>query len=361
MELGVFIPIANNGWIISTTSPQYMPSFELNRRTVELAEDYGFEFALSMIKLRGFGGPSQFWDYALESFTLMAGLAAVTNRIKLYASASLLTLHPAITARMATTIDDIAPGRFGINIVTGWQKAEFAQMGLWPGDAHYARRYDFAEEYVTVMKELWSNGVSNFQGEFFQLDDCRLEPRPVGGIELVCAGASARGMEFGATHCVANFVPSVGMNTPSAHTAMNDLVRTASEKSGRRMGTYVLVMVIADETDEAAWARWNHYQDGVDLEAMAWATGQASTDSNVTDPNATSNRLTSATTAAAANMGVGTLIGSYENIAAMLDETAAVPGTSGVMLMFDEFVTGMEAFGQRIQPLMASRSHVKLV
>ena len=46
---------------------------------VEKAETFGFDFALSMIKLHGFGGPSEFWDYNLESFTLMAGLAAVTS------------------------------------------------------------------------------------------------------------------------------------------------------------------------------------------------------------------------------------------------------------------------------------------
>ena len=66
MQLGVFIPIGNNGWLISTTSPQYMPSFDLNRAIVEKAERFGFDFALSMIKLHGFGGPSQFWDHNLE-------------------------------------------------------------------------------------------------------------------------------------------------------------------------------------------------------------------------------------------------------------------------------------------------------
>ena len=93
------------------------------------------DFALSMIKLRGFGGKSEFWDHNLESFTLMAGLAAVTHRIKLYASTAVLTLPPAIVARMAVTIDSIAPGRFGVNIVSGWLAAEYAQMGLWPGAA----------------------------------------------------------------------------------------------------------------------------------------------------------------------------------------------------------------------------------
>ena len=59
MEIGVFIPIGNNGWLISTTSPQYLPSFDLNCEVVQKAERFGFDFALSMIKLHGFGGPSQ--------------------------------------------------------------------------------------------------------------------------------------------------------------------------------------------------------------------------------------------------------------------------------------------------------------
>src|SRR5215469_6365787 len=113
MDIGVFIPIGNNGWLISTTSPQYLPTFALNRAIVQKAEHYGLDFALSMIKLRGFGGKSEFWDYNLESFTLMAGLAAVTSKIKLYASVAVLTLPPPVVARMAVTIDSIAPGRFG--------------------------------------------------------------------------------------------------------------------------------------------------------------------------------------------------------------------------------------------------------
>jgi hypothetical protein len=57
MQVGVFLPIGNNGWLISTASPHFKPSFDLNRAVMERAERYGMEFALSMIKLRGFGGP----------------------------------------------------------------------------------------------------------------------------------------------------------------------------------------------------------------------------------------------------------------------------------------------------------------
>ena len=176
MQLGVFIPIGNNGWLISTTSPQYMPTFDLNRAIVEKAERFNFDFALSMIKLHGFGGPSQFWDYNLESFTLMAGLAAVTTRIQLFATCAVLTMPPPITARMAVTIDSISHGRFGVNIISGWQRREYSQMGIWPGSEHYKRRYEYCAEYVTIMRELWATGHSDHKGSFFQMDDCRCQP-----------------------------------------------------------------------------------------------------------------------------------------------------------------------------------------
>src|ERR1700736_6000223 len=121
MEVGVFIPIGNNGWLLSENAPQYRPSFDINKEVVLRAEKYGFDFALSMIKLRGFGGKTEFWDHNLESFTLMAGLAAVTSKIRLYATVATLTIPPAIVARMASTIDSIAPGRFGGNLVSRWR------------------------------------------------------------------------------------------------------------------------------------------------------------------------------------------------------------------------------------------------
>jgi pyrimidine oxygenase len=48
MEIGVFLPIGNNGWLISENAPQYMPSFDLNREIITKAEQYGFDFALTM-------------------------------------------------------------------------------------------------------------------------------------------------------------------------------------------------------------------------------------------------------------------------------------------------------------------------
>jgi pyrimidine oxygenase len=357
MKLGVFLPIGNNGWIISTTSPQFMPSFDLNRVVTEKAERFGFDFAMSMIKLHGFGGPTQYWDHNLESFTLMAGLASVTSRIELIATCAVLTLPPAICARMAMTIDSISHGRFGVNIVSGWQRREYEQMGLWPGAEHYRRRYEYCTEYVTILRELWTTGRSNFKGRFFQMDDCRCSPLPSRPIPIVCAGQSDAGTRFAAEHVDYNFCVSFGENTPTAVAASVERLVKATQETGRKCGALVLIMVIADETDAAAKAKWEHYKAGVDLEALAYRAEQAEDDPS-TDKYTVGNRrkLGIGTNTSPINQGV--LVGSYASVAKMLDELASVPGVEGAMLTFDEFVSGMENFGTRIQPLMRCRSHV---
>ncbi|CAN1555613.1 COG2141 Coenzyme F420-dependent N5,N10-methylene tetrahydromethanopterin reductase and related flavin-dependent oxidoreductases [Caulobacteraceae bacterium] len=354
MEIGVFIPIGNNGWLISETSPQYMPSFELNKTITQAADRYGFDFALSMIKLRGFGGKTQFWEHNLESFTLMAGLAAVTDRIKIFATAATLTLPPAIVARMAATIDSIAPGRFGINLVTGWAEAEYSQMGLWPGDSHYTKRYDYLAEYAQILRDLFDTGVSNFKGEYFQMTDCRVSPKAT-DTKIICAGSSTEGLAFTAQYADYSFALGKGTNTPTAFADVNERLRAARDKTGRDVSAYILFMVIADETDEKAMAKWELYRDGVDKEAVAWLVGQAAGN---TSEDTNTKQLAAET--AAVNLNMGTLVGSYASIARMLDEVATVPDTAGVLLTFDDFVQGVEDFGTMIQPLMKCRAGVKV-
>jgi pyrimidine oxygenase len=356
MKIGVFIPIGNNGWLISSAAPQYMPTFDLNKQVVLRAEHYGFDFALSMIKLRGFGGKTEFWDHNLESFTLMAGLAAVTSRIKLFATAATLTMPPAIVARMVSTIDSISNGRFGLNLITGWQKPEYAQMGLWPGDAYFSRRYEYLAEYMQILRDLWQTGVSNRKSEFFQMEDCRVSPRPQADIEIICAGQSEAGMAFSAEQADYNFCLGRGVNTPTAFAPTAARLIEATAKTGRRVTTYALFMIIADETEEAARAKWESYKAGADTEALAWLTEQASV-----DKSADTNVRQLADPTSAVNLNMGTLVGSFADVARMLDEIAGIPGAEGVLLTFDDFVEGIENFGERIQPLMASRKHVPAI
>ena len=108
-------------------------------------------------------------------------------------------------------------------------------------------------------------------------------------------------------------------------------------------------MIIADETDEAAMAKWEHYVAGTDLEALDWSRAQAGADKNAAD-NSTAGRIRRREPLP--NSG-SRLIGSYATVARLLDEMSEIEGLAGVMLTFDDFVIGVEQFGQRIQPLDA--------
>ncbi|WDF74805.1 pyrimidine utilization protein A [Novosphingobium sp. KACC 22771] len=352
MQVGVFVPINNNGWLISENAPQYHPSFDLNKQIAQSAEKYGLDFLLSMIKLRGFGGKTEFWEYGLESFTLMAGLAAVTEKIKIYATCPTLIIPPAFAARMCSTIDSISHGRFGLNLITGWQPPEYTQMGIWPGDEHFRNRYQMLDEYAHILRELWETGVSDFKGDYYRMEDCRVRPQPQGNMKIICAGSSDAGLAFSAKWADYAFCLGKGVNTPTAFSFNNERLAKALEATGRDVQVFVLVMVIAAETDEEAMAKWKSYNDGVDLEAIAWLAEQGARDKVNTDTNV--RQL--AAPEGAVNINMGTLVGSYASVARMLDEIALVPNTGGVLLTFDDFVEGVEAFGTRIQPLMKSRA-----
>lgn len=316
-------------------------------------ERHGLDFLLSMIKLRGFGNKTEFWDYNLESFTLMAGLAAVTERIGLYATAPILALPPAMVARMATTIDSILGGRFGLNLITGRQRPEYSQMGIWPGEEYFSKRYQVLTEYTQILRDLRTTGRSDFKGEFYKMDDCRMLPCPQAPIKLICAGSSHEGMEFSSRYADYNFCLGADVNTPRGFAPSAQKLREENGKTGRNVGTFVLLMVIADETDEEAFAKWESYKAGVDTEALAWLGQQAAVDKR---EDAHSRQVINPVSAV--NFNMGTLIGSFEKVAGMLDEMATVPGAAGALLTFDNFLAGVENFGTRIQPLMKSRRHV---
>lgn len=131
----------------------------------------------------------------------------------------------------------------------------------------------------------------------------------------------------------------------------------ATAESGRDCGALILQMIIADETDAAAMAKWEHYKAGTDLEALAWRDAQAEDDPSTDPYSAPNRRRTLGVDKLPTNQGV--FVGSYASVAGMLDELAAVPGVCGVMLTFDDFIIGMEQFGTRILPLMRSRSEAR--
>ena len=357
MEIGVFIPIGSNGWLVSTTSPQYKPSFELNKQTTLNAERYGLDFVLSMIKLRGFGGKSEFWDHNLESFTLMAGLAAVTSRIKLYATVPTLAVPPAIAARMCSTINSISNGRFGLNVITGWQRPEYSQMGLWPGDEYFAQRYDYAAEYVAdPARPVGDRRRPTSRASFSQMDDCRLSPRPQADMKIICAGQSDAGMDFTAKYADYNFCFGKGFNTPTACADTVERMQACAAKTGRKVAH--LRPVHGDHRRDRRRGRGQVGALQGRRRPRGAAPGWSSRRTADTKSGRRQQRAPMPSPKSTVNLNIGLLVGSHATVARMLDEMATIPGLAGVLLTFDEFVSGTEIFGERIQPLMQCRQHV---
>jgi pyrimidine oxygenase len=277
----------------------------------------------------------------LESFEVMAALAEATDRIQLYGSVALPTVHPAITARRAATIDHISRGRFGINLVSGWQKDEYEQMGLWPGDVHYQRRYQYAREYVDILKRLWSQRDVDYEGEFFQLRDCRILPHPGRPLPLVCAGQSDVGMRFTAQH--ANYAFVIGDISGDAVFAANRKLQEYAEETSRDVGAYVLYTLVLGETEAEARAKSDYWVAHADREALATMMGQAALDAL---------GGTAAALQGVAYIGITPIIASYAQCATILDRIGAVPGTKGIMLIFPKCLEGLQVFGEQVLPRM---------
>ncbi|MFQ3666944.1 MAG: LLM class flavin-dependent oxidoreductase [Sphingomonadaceae bacterium] len=350
MKFGVFLPNGSNGYIPSAGAPVYLPTWEHNLAITREAERQELDFVLSMMKYRGFGGETGYWDACLETFTLMAGLAAATSRIGLFPSVTLLAHHPALAARMVATIDQISGGRCGLNIVTGWNRPEYVQMGLWPGDSHYERRYELAADYLGIVKALWRDGRVTHSSEFYQLDDCTVTPHPGRELPIVCAGQSPKGVAFTAAHGDHNFV----MAHPAKLRAIVEGVKAEAAKHGRKVGTYALFGLIIADTDAEAHAIGERIIAGADKGAIANILASAALDTNV---GGTADRMKEALELP---MGEGNIAfmsfpviwGSPATVAAKIDEVAAATGIDGMLFSWPDFVPGIRDFGEKVRPLL---------
>lgn len=360
MKFGVFLPNGSDGYIISKAIPPYLPTWELNKAVTIEAERQGLDFVLSMMKFRGFGGATGYWDACLESFSLMSALAAVTTRIGLIPTATILALHPAYVARIMATLDDISGGRAALNIVSGWNKPEYAQMGLWRGDEYYTQRYEYALEYVQILRALWKDGRVTHRRRFFNLEDCSCLPTPPHDIPIVSAGQSSAGRKFVAQIGGYNFA-MVALNR--LHELAGDLYQQGLTQ-GTKVATYALFQLVAEETDAQAWQTARTIAAQGDVEAIQNILRSATLD---TVQDGTTEQLRGSATATEgllagdietanmAFMGCPAIVGSYETVAKKIDALATNPNIEGLLFSWPEWVSGIRTFGERVIPLLACR------
>ncbi len=266
-DFGVFLPVANGGWIISKTTPTLDGLWRQNLEAAVTADEVGMDFVMSMGKWRGFGGETNHWGSSMESLTMMAGIAQATKRVKVWATVHTLLHNPAVVAKMITTLDHISGGRAGLNIVAGAYREEFAQMGAWDDSLSHDDRYLLAEEWTTIVKRLWAEDSVTFDGRFFHLKDCVSDPKPISRPrpDLICAGMSDRGFRFAVRESDACFI---GGRTPDERRDASRRARAVAAEMGVDIKTYAMSTVIYAETDAKAEALVEYYRDGADMAAI---------------------------------------------------------------------------------------------
>jgi pyrimidine oxygenase len=345
-DLGVFLPIANGGWILSTNSPIREASYDYNRSTALLAEEIGLDFIMSMAKYRGYGGTTQQWREALDSQILMAALAAETKRVRVLATVHTLLQNPAVTAKMMATLDHVSHGRAGLNIVTGAYKGEFEQMHAWRDNVDHDQRYDLADEWITIIKRLWNEPSVTFDGKYFTMDDCQSDPKPIRQPFLVCAGTSERGMRFTAAHADAMFC---GGKDHDELSQVSNGMKAMARASGRAINTYTMLNLVIGDTDAAAQEEADFYRAGFDMEAckgMMRAYGFL--DAEIGKEN-------SFVAKARSSFMSSHLVGSSETIARQLIQMLEYCNLDGIMLIFPDYLKSMPVFAREIMPQLRAR------
>lgn len=353
--VGLFLPIHHGGWSISTLPRSTDWTFDYNARLAKQAEDFGFDllFGVAQWPPKGGQGPTR-GDEGLDSFITTAALASVTDRILLIATLHVLygPWHPVHLARFGATLDHIAAGRWGINVVTGHRAYEHELFG-WSRIEH-DRRYELADEFVTQLKHLWTaeEPISHAGAQGWRFKDAWITPRPrYGRPVLVNATGSEAGIDFAARHSDLVFIPSpTGGRLEDALEGLPPFIarlKGAARAEGREIRTILNPLVVIRETDAEAEAYAQAIVDHVDLETVA---GRARIDS---DAHAWRGH-----TAADLRHSVGgaiggnvQLIGSPETIAQQIIELHEA-GVDGVQVAFYDFAPDLDLFGRRVLPLL---------
>jgi probable F420-dependent oxidoreductase len=184
MQLGASIPVGDIG-----TGPKVLRDY------AQAAEGLGYDYLVAPDHVLG-ADPSK--DYGgkrvgttatayHDPFVLFAFLSGVTRKVGFCVGVLILAQRQAaLVAKQAACLDALSEGRFRLGIGVGWNEIEFQGLGM---DFH--SRGKRSAEQVRFMQALWSQPHTTFKGEFHQLDDGGINPRPSSGRVPVWFGGHA--------------------------------------------------------------------------------------------------------------------------------------------------------------------------
>jgi len=193
------------------------------------AEDVGFDsiWIGDHLLYRGDGRPERGpW----EAWTLLAALAAVTERVRIGPLVACAGFRPpGLTAKMAAAVDEISGGRLVLGLGAGWNRAEFDAFGI-PYDHRVAR----FEEAFTIVCRLLSGERVTLDGRYWQVEDAVLLPRPVRRPTLMIGSNAERMLGIALPHVDSwnTWFDDYG-NTAEGFSSLNATIDAAASRAGR--------------------------------------------------------------------------------------------------------------------------------
>ncbi|HVM97476.1 MAG TPA: TIGR03560 family F420-dependent LLM class oxidoreductase [Candidatus Acidoferrales bacterium] len=170
------------------TLPQIKRSWQETQATALELDRLGFHSVWFNDHLYGIPMPQL---PILEAWTALAAVGAITQRVEL---GTLVTpvgfRNPALLAKMAATLDFITSGRVIVGLGSGWFESEFKGYGLpFP---KLKQRLEQLDEAATIMKLLWTDEQSSFEGRHFRVDSVYCEPKPVRRPPILVGGGGEK-------------------------------------------------------------------------------------------------------------------------------------------------------------------------
>lgn len=354
MKLGIFGTNGKGG--AQTLVPEaYKPTWENATKTAQLADRAGFEAIVAYARWKGYmsGRPDHPSGVVLDPFTFAAGLSQLTRYSTVFATSHAPTIHPIVAAKMCTTIDIMSGGRFALNVVGGWNKAELEMFGA-PLKEH-DERYDHLEEWLKIIKRLWKDPEEfDYEGRFYTIKEGMSSPKPIQrdpGIPIMSAGGSERGRRFACEHADMCFVMLKTNDLEKCRKQIDEYKSYARNEFGREVQVWTYTPVIQRDTRKEAEDYLHYFAvEHADNESIdAWTAGLASQTRILSAEELKEFRLRFA-----AGAGGSILLGTAEDIADTL-QMYSEAGLDGALLTWVDFVDGLTRFTRDVLPLLEAR------
>ena len=171
LKVGVFGANCSSGRSATKVPERWSASWPDCLRLARMADEAGIDFMLPIARWKGYGGETDFHGTSLETITWAVGLLGATRRITVFGTVHAPLFHPLIAAKEFVTADHIGEGRFGVNLVVGWNEGEFDMFGV--KQREHDVRYEFAQEWIDVVKQAWCERRQfDFEGQFLSSMAC---------------------------------------------------------------------------------------------------------------------------------------------------------------------------------------------